>query len=95
MPLTNFQKICRKLSRAEIDKWSQAQHEYLVFESVNAVEKFRNAGTKVYKVPADIEEALTADAAAFYEEKSASESPIFGKIYNSMKEFGLAYNAVH
>ncbi|HAK45467.1 MAG TPA: hypothetical protein DCO79_06060 [Spirochaeta sp.] len=88
-------KDLQEIVRAEIDKWSQAQHEYLVFESVNAVDKFKEAGTEVYKVPSDIEEALTAEAAAFYEEKSATEDPIFGKIYNSMKEFGIAYNAVH
>lgn len=85
----------KEIVMAEIDRWSQAQHEYLVFESVNAVDKFRNAGVEVYKVPSDIEIALTAEAEAFYEEKSASEDPIFGKIYNSMKEYGKAYNAVH
>ena len=85
----------QEIVQTEIDKWTQAQHEYLVYESVNAVEKFREAGVEVYKVPSDIEEALMAEAADFYEEKSASEDPIFGKIYNSMKDYAEAYNAVH
>lgn len=77
-----------------IDKWTQAQHEYLVFESVKAVDKFRAAGNQVYKVPKDIEDALVAEADAFYAEKSKKESPIFAEIYNSMKEFGKAYTAI-
>lgn len=77
-----------------VDKWTQAQHEYLVAESVKAVEKFRSAGNEVYKVPKDIEEALLAEAEKFYEEKSKSEAPIFGEIYNSMKDFGKAYSAL-
>jgi len=77
-----------------IDKWTQAQHEYLVYESVKAVDEFRKAGNEVLKVPKDIEVALTAEADKFYEEKSKSESPIFGEIYYSMKNFGEAYNAI-
>lgn len=77
-----------------IDKWTQAQHEYLVYESVKAVDKFREAGNKVYKVPQEIEKALIAEANKFYAEKSESEAPIFGEIYNSMKEYGKAYNAI-
>ena len=77
-----------------IDKWTQAQHEYLVYESVKSVEKFRKAGNEVLKVPKDIEVALTAEADKFYEEKSKSETPIFGEIYYSMKAFGEAYNAI-
>jgi TRAP-type mannitol/chloroaromatic compound transport system substrate-binding protein len=75
-----------------IDKFTQAQHEYLVYESVKAVDKFKAAGNEVLKVPQDIEQALTAEADKFYAEKSKTESPIFAEIYNSMKEFGKAYN---
>ncbi len=77
-----------------IDKWTQAQHEFLVAESVKAVDKFREAGNKVFKVPTDIEEALIAEAEKFYEEKSKSEAPLFAEIYNSMKNFGKAYSAI-
>jgi hypothetical protein len=58
------------------------------------VEKFRKAGNEVLKVPKDIEVALTAEADKFYEEKSKSETPIFGEIYFSMRNFGQAYNAI-
>jgi TRAP-type mannitol/chloroaromatic compound transport system substrate-binding protein len=83
------------LVRDEIDKWTQAQHEYLVYESVKAVDKFKEAGCEVLKVPKEIEDALLAEAAAFYEEKVAEEPPIFGKIYNSMKEYGEAYSTIY
>jgi len=83
------------LVRDEIDKWTQAQHEYLVYESVKAVDKFKEAGCEVLKVPKEIEDALIAEAAAFYEEKVAEEPPIFGEIYNSMKEYGEAYSTIY
>ena len=82
----------KEIVTAEIDKWSQAQHEYLVYESVKAIEEFKKAGVEVYKVSKDIEDALNAEAAAFYKEKAAKESPIFGEIYTSMKNYGEAYS---
>jgi TRAP-type mannitol/chloroaromatic compound transport system substrate-binding protein len=85
----------KQLVQDEVDKWTQAQHEYLVYESVKAVDKFKEAGCEVLKVPKEIEDALYAEADAFYAEKSAEEDPIFGEIYNSMKEYGEAYFAIY
>jgi TRAP-type mannitol/chloroaromatic compound transport system substrate-binding protein len=82
------------LVQTTVDRFTQAQHEYLVYESIKAVDKFKEAGCEVLKVPAEIEEALMAEAAKFYEEKSAKEGPIFGEIYYSMKEYGEAYRSV-
>ena len=83
----------QEIVKAEIDRWSQAQHEYLVYESVKAIEEFKKAGVEVYKVPKDIETALGEAADAFYAEKSEKEAPIFAEIYNSMKAYGEAYSA--
>ncbi|MCF6266269.1 MAG: TRAP transporter substrate-binding protein DctP [Desulfuromusa sp.] len=77
--------------KAVVSQYTQAQHEYLVFEGIKAVDKFKAAGNEVYKVPKDIEDALTAEANKFYAEKSKAESPIFAEIYDSMKAFGEAY----
>jgi TRAP-type mannitol/chloroaromatic compound transport system substrate-binding protein len=85
----------KQLVQDEVDKWTQAQHEYLVYESVKAVDKFKEAGCEVLKVPKEIEDALYAEADAFYAEKSAEEDPIFGEIYNSMKDYGEAYFAIY
>lgn len=79
---------------AEVSRWTQAQHEYLVHKSVAALDEFKNAGVEVYKVPGEIEEALIAEANAFYAEKSAKEAPIFAEIYDSMKAYGEAYNSL-
>lgn len=79
---------------AQVSRWTQAQHEYLVYKSIAALEEFKNAGIKVRKVPKDIEDALIAEADAFYKEKSAKEAPIFGEIYNSMRDYGVAYNSM-
>ncbi|WP_051689500.1 TRAP transporter substrate-binding protein [Pelobacter seleniigenes] len=80
--------------QAVVAKFTQDQHQYLVSESIKAVDKFRGAGNQVYKVPKEIEDALQAEADKFYAEKSKSEAPIFAEIYNSMKSFGEAYNAI-
>lgn len=79
---------------AVVAKYTQDQHEFLVSESIKAVEKFKAAGNEVYKVPADIVDALQIEADKFYAEKSKSEEPIFAEIYNSMKSFGDAYSAI-
>jgi TRAP-type mannitol/chloroaromatic compound transport system substrate-binding protein len=77
-----------------IANYTQLQHEYLIAESITALEGFKKAGNKVLKVPKEIDDAITAEADKFYSEKSASEKPIFAEIYNSMKAFGIAYEAM-
>lgn len=84
----------QEIVRAQVSRFTQEQHEYLVAESLKAVDKFRNAGNEVLPVPEDIETALLAEADKFYEEKSKTEKPIFGEIYHSMKAFGEAYSAI-
>ena len=76
-----------------VDRYTQAQHEYLVYEPILALDKFKNAGCEVIKVPKDIEDALTAESAKFYEEKSKKEKPIFEEIYSSMKKYGESYES--
>ena len=77
-----------------IDRFTQAQQEYLVYESIQALDKFKAYGNKVLKVPEEVNIALAAEAAKFYEEKVANEPPIFGEIYNSMKAYGEAYDSM-
>jgi TRAP-type mannitol/chloroaromatic compound transport system substrate-binding protein len=84
----------KELVQAVVAKYTQDQHEYLVAESLKAVEQFKKAGNEVLRVPKDIDEALLAEADKFYAEKSKAEKPIFKEIYDSMKSFGLAYNAI-
>lgn len=87
-------KDLQLLVQTTVDRFTQAQHEYLVYESILAVDKFKAAGCEVLRVPKAVEEALTAESAKFYGEKSGTEKPIFAEIYNSMKKYGEAYNAV-
>lgn len=81
------------LVKSIVDRYTQAQHEYLVYQSILAVDKFKDAGCEILRVPEEIEKALTAEARNFYEEKSRNEQPIFAEIYMSMKKFGEAYDA--
>lgn len=85
----------KMIVKSVVAKFTQDQHQYLVNESMKAVDKFKEAGNEVYKVPREIEVALQAEADKFYAEKSKTEKPIFAEIYNSMKAFGEAYNAIH
>jgi TRAP-type mannitol/chloroaromatic compound transport system substrate-binding protein len=77
--------------QALISQYTQDQHEFLVADSIKAVEKFRAAGNEVVRVPKEIEDALLAEADKFYAEKSKSEKPIFAEIHNSMTKFGKDY----
>jgi len=77
-----------------VSNYTQLQHEFLIAESIKAVESFKKAGNKVVKVPKVIEDAVAAEADKFYTEKSKSEKPIFGEIYESMKAYGIAYAAM-
>jgi TRAP-type mannitol/chloroaromatic compound transport system substrate-binding protein len=77
--------------QALIAQHTQDQHEFLVADSIKAVEKFKAAGNEVVRVPKEIEDALLAEADKFYAEKSKSEKPIFAEIYNSMTKFGKDY----
>ncbi|GAB1485786.1 ABC transporter substrate-binding protein [Aminivibrio sp.] len=87
-------KDLQLLVQTMIDRFTQAQHEFLVYESILALDKFKAAGNEVLKVPADVNEALAAEADKFYAEKSKSESPIFAEIYDSMKKYGEAYDSM-
>ncbi|OPZ39677.1 MAG: Lactate-binding periplasmic protein precursor [Synergistetes bacterium ADurb.BinA166] len=87
-------KDLQLLVQTFVDKYTQAQHEFLVYESILALEKFKEAGNKVVKIPDEVNKALAAEAAKFYEEKVASEPPIFGEIYNSMKKYGESYESM-
>ena len=64
----------KEIVHAEIAKITQEQHQYLVAESIKAVDKFRAAGNEVLRVPKDIEVALQAEADKFYEEKSKTRN---------------------
>jgi len=77
-----------------IANYTQLQHEFLIAESIKAMESFKKAGNKVLPVPLEISKAVKAEADKFYSEKSVSEKPIFGEIFNSMKSFGIAYEAM-
>ncbi len=77
-----------------ISNYTQLQHEYLIAESIKALESFKKAGNKVVKVPKVIEDAVAAEADKFYTEKSKTEKPIFAEIYESMKAYGIAYAAM-
>lgn len=77
-----------------ISSYTQKQHEYLIAESIKALQKFKDAGCEVYRLPKEVEDAVAKAADEFYTEKCKKESPIFAEIYNSMKSFGEAYNSM-
>lgn len=74
-----------------MDKWTQAEHEFLVYADIAATQRFIDYGNEVSHLPADIESALLAEAKKFYDEKAAKEPPIFREILESMRAFKTAY----
>lgn len=82
----------KQLVQDEIDKWTQAQHEYLVYKSIEALQKFKDYGCEVYKLPKEVEITISEEAEKFYKEKAAKESPIYAEILDSMNSYGNAYS---
>jgi len=82
----------KQLVQDEIDKWTQAQHEYLVYKSIEALQEFKDYGCEVYKLPKEVEIAISEEAEKFYKEKAAKESPIYAEILESMNNYGKAYS---
>lgn len=77
-----------------ISSYTQKQHEYLIAESIKALQSFKNAGCDVYHLPKEVEDAVAKAADDFYTAKCKKETPIFSEIYNSMKSFGEAYDSM-
>lgn len=82
----------KQLVQDVISSWTQAEHEYLTYESIQAIDKFTEYGCEVYKLPKEVEAALSAEAEAFYAEKAEKETPIYGEILNSMNSFWASYS---
>jgi TRAP-type C4-dicarboxylate transport system substrate-binding protein len=81
----------KQLVQDEIDKWTQAQHEFLTYESIKAAKKFADYGNVVYRLPKEVEDALTAATEKFYKNKAAKEGPIYVEMLNSMDSYWKAY----
>ncbi|MDD3655749.1 MAG: TRAP transporter substrate-binding protein DctP [Atribacterota bacterium] len=82
----------KRLVQDLIDKWTQAQHEYLVYQSILALDKFKEYGCTVYKLPPEVEEALSTEAKKYYEEKAAKEDQVYCDILESMNKYWQAYS---
>jgi TRAP-type mannitol/chloroaromatic compound transport system substrate-binding protein len=82
----------KQLVQDEIDKWTQAQHEFLVYQSILAIDKFKNYGCEVYKLPQEVELAIVEEAQKYYSEKAAKEDPIYREILESMTNYLEAYS---
>jgi len=91
---TAFEKLPEDLQtivQEVISSYTQKQHEYLIAESIKALDKFKAAGCEVYRLPVEVDVAVAKAADEFYSAKAAKEKPIFAEIYNSMKTYGEAY----
>jgi len=82
----------KQLVQDEIDKWTQAEHEYLVYQSILAIDKFKDYGCKVYRLPQEVENALLEEAKQYYVEKAAKEDQIYRDILESMTSYWEAYS---
>lgn len=82
----------KQLVKDVIGKWTQAQHEFLVYESIKALNEFKEYGCEVYRLPKEVEDAISEEAVKFYAEKAKKESPIYKEILDSMNNFWKAYS---
>ncbi len=82
----------KQLVQDEIDKWTQAQHEFLVYQSILAIDKFKDYGCEVYRLPQEVELALVEEAKKYYSDKAAKEDQIYRDILESMTNYWEAYS---
>jgi TRAP-type mannitol/chloroaromatic compound transport system substrate-binding protein len=82
----------KQLVQDEIDKWTQAQHEYLVYKSIKAIDEFKNYDCEVYRLPTEVETSLSEVAKKYYAEKAAKETPIYNEILESMTNYWEVYS---
>ena len=71
-----------------LSRWSQEQQNFESHNDMDAIQNFKDAGNDVYDLPKEVADALSKEAVAFYTEKAAKESPIFGEILDSMNAYG-------
>jgi len=57
-----------------------------------AIDKFKNYGCEVYKLPQEVELAIVEEAQKYYSEKAAKEDPIYREILESMTNYLEAYS---
>ena len=69
-------------------RWSQEQQNFESHNDMDAIQNFKDAGNDVYDLPKEVADAISKEAVAFYTEKAAKESPIFGEILDSMNDYG-------
>ncbi|MBA7698022.1 Monocarboxylate 2-oxoacid-binding periplasmic protein [subsurface metagenome] len=79
------------LVQGMMDKWTQAEHEFLVYNDIAATQRFIDYGCEVSHLPADVESTILAEAKKFYDGKAAKEPPIFKEMLESMRAFKKAY----
>ena len=82
----------KQLVQDVVGNWTQAQHEFLTYESIKAIDKFKESGCEVYKLPKEVEAAIAAEAETFYAGKAATETPVYAEILNSMNSFLASYS---
>ena len=82
----------KRLVQDMIDKYAVAEHEYLVYHSILALDKFKEYGCDVYKLPQEVVDALTAEAKQYYDKKAAEEDQIYRDILESMTKYWEAYS---
>ncbi len=82
----------KRLVQDIIGKWTQAQHEYLVYKSIEALQKFKKSGCVVYKLPKEVEDAILKEAQKFYAEKAKQYGGIYAEILESMNNYWKAYS---
>jgi len=78
----------KQLVQDEMAKWTQAQQDFLMNADLKNLQNFKDYGDTVYKLPKEVEDAISKEAKEFYKEKATKMSPIYGEILNSMSSYG-------
>jgi len=81
----------KQLVEDEVSAWTVRASIDIMVGSVKAIDKFKDYGCIVERIPDDVDQALFVEAQKFYGEKASKEAPIYGEILESQRAFMKTY----
>ena len=81
----------KQLVEDEVSAWTVRASIDIMVGSMEAVDKFKDYGCIVERIPDDVDQALFEEAQKFYGEKASKEAPIYSEILESQRAFMKTY----
>ncbi|MBA7516776.1 hypothetical protein ES705_08824 [subsurface metagenome] len=82
----------KQLVQDEVFTWMTKASLHTYAESLKAIDKFRDYGCVVERIPPAISDGLLEEAVKFYNEQAAKQKPIYTEVLEAQRAFKNAYD---